>query len=95
MVNRNLVLIIFYGKKNQFYDLPNTGLTGNSLYSINTSYLYNTYDFSQDLTWSLTPLTPGGTYFYRIKSEKYFTTINNIGFTSTTYSDTIKVRLPV
>ncbi len=79
----------------QFYDLPNTGLTGNSLYSINTSYLYNTYDFSQDLTWSLTPLTPGGTYFYRIKSEKYFTTINNIGFTSTTYSDTIKVRLPV
>lgn len=80
----------------QFYDLANTGLTGTTLYSAITPYEYNTYSFSQIFTWSeITALTLGLTYFYRIKSEKYFTTINNIGFTSTTYGDTIKVKLPV
>jgi hypothetical protein len=79
----------------QFYELANTGLTGNTNYSATTDYLYDTYEFIQFFDWASTSLTPGETYFYRIKSEKYFTTINYIGFTSTTYSDTIKLRLPV
>jgi len=79
----------------EFYDLSNTGLTGTSLYSLNTTYQYNTYSFSQAFDWANSPpLIVGQIYNYRIKSEKYFKTINNIGFTSTTYSNAIKVKLP-
>lgn len=79
----------------QFYDIGNSGLTGTSLYSLITPYTYNVYGYSQIFTWSSTPLVSGLTYFYRIKSEKYFTTINNVTFTSTTYSDTIRIKLPI
>jgi len=79
----------------QFYDLQNTGLTGTSLYSLNTPYQYNTSIFSQIFDWAnSSPLIVGQIYNYRIKSEKYFKTINNIVLTSTTYSNAIRVKLP-
>ena len=79
----------------QFYDIINTGLTGTTEYSMETPYLYNTYTFSQLFSWLDTTLTPGSTYFYRISSEKYFTTINNINLSSTAYSQTIKIKIPL
>ena len=79
----------------QFYDIADTGLTSSTVYSLETPYLYNTYTFSQGFNWLDTTLTAGTTYFYRISSEKYFTTINNINLSSTSYSETIKIKLPV
>lgn len=79
----------------EFFQLSDTGFTGTSLYSLNTNYLYDTYNFSQTFDFvNASPLVLNQTYNYRIKSEKYFKTINNIGFTSTTYSDGLKVKLP-
>lgn len=79
----------------QFYDLANTGLTGTTLYSAETAYAYNTTQFSNTFGWQSVSLTPGTTYYYRISSEKYFTTINNINLSSVTYSETYRLKIPL
>ena len=79
----------------QFYDLPNTGLTGTTTYSAETAYDYNTTQFSNTFAWQSVSLTPGTTYYYRLASEKYFTTINNINLSSITYSDTYRMKIPL
>ena len=79
----------------QFYPLSDTGLTGNTLYTAETAYDYTLTNFSKTFDWSnSSPLSLGTTYYYRIASTKYFTTINNINLSSVTYSDTIKIKLP-
>ena len=81
----------------QFYPLSNTGLTGTTLYSALTPYDYITTQYSTIFDWRLitpSPLTKGSTYYYRIASEKQFTTINNINLSTTAYSTTIKLKLP-
>jgi hypothetical protein len=92
----NFILPNINGKFiHQFYNISDTGLTSSTVYSIESPYLYNTYTFSQGFNWLDTTLTAGTTYFYRILSEKSFTTINNINLSSTAYSETIKIKLPV
>jgi hypothetical protein len=79
----------------QFYELSNTGLTGSTFYSALTPYNYNTIQYSNIFDWTTTsPLVLGSTYYYRIASEKKFTTINNINLSTTAYSTTIKIKLP-
>jgi hypothetical protein len=79
----------------QFYPLSDTGLTGNTLYTAETPYDFTTGSFGQTFDWSdSSPLVLGTTYYYRIASTKFFTTINNINLSSVTYSDTVKIKLP-
>ncbi len=80
----------------QFYQLSDTGLTGNTVYTAETAYDYLTNNFSQTFDWqNSSPLVLGTTYYYRIASTKYFTTINYIDLSSVTYSDTVKIKLPL
>jgi hypothetical protein len=54
-----------------------------------------TIQYSKIFDWTTTfPLVFGSTYYYRIASEKKFTTINNINLSTTAYSTTIKIKLP-
>jgi hypothetical protein len=81
----------------QFYPLSNTGLTGTTLYSALTPYDYITTQYSTIFDWNTitpSPLVKGSTYYYRIASEKQFTTINYINLSTTAYSTTIKLKLP-
>lgn len=80
----------------EFYDITNTGLTGNSIYSIDTPYDYVGVVYSQVFNWeSIYPdLIYGSSYFYRIASKKYFTTINNINLSSVTYSQNYIIIIP-
>ena len=80
----------------QFYPLSDTGLTGNTVYTAETAYEFTKTNFTQTFNWqNSSPLVLGTTYYYRIASTKYFTTINNINLSSVTYSDTIKIKLPL
>lgn len=74
-----------------------TALTSTSVYSVDTPYSYTTTNFSQIFDWSaIYPnLIYGGSYFYRIASKKYFTTINNIVLSSITYSQTYTIIIPL
>ena len=80
----------------QFYPISDTGLTGNTIYTAETIYENNLNEFRKIFNWSTsTPLVLGGSYFYRIASNKNFKTINNIILSSVTYSDVFKIKLPV
>jgi len=79
----------------EFYDLTNTGLTGNTVFSGVTTYSSNKVIFAEIFDWSNTTLIYGQTYFYRIKSEKYYRTINNISVSSETYSDIYQIKIPL
>lgn len=79
----------------QFYDITNTGFTGTTTYSSETPYSYNTNNYSNTFVWSDVTLTAGTTYYYRVASEKYFTTINNINLSSITYSDSYRIKIPL
>lgn len=93
----NLIPNNIIGKfTHQFYELTNTGLTGNTFYSSTTDYDYTITNFTKIFDWTQTsPLAYGSTYFYRIVSTKSFTTINNVDLGSTTYSDTLRIKIPV
>ena len=80
----------------EFYDIVNTGLTGTSIYSVDTAYDYINISYSQIFDWgTIYPtLLYGNPYFYRIASKKYFTTINNINLSSVTYSQTYTINIP-
>jgi hypothetical protein len=80
----------------QFYPISDTGLTGNTIYTAETIYENNLNEFRKNFNWSTSlPLVLGGSYFYRIASNKNFKTINNIILSSVTYSDVFKIKLPV
>jgi hypothetical protein len=80
----------------EFYNLSNTGLTGNTVYSAETAYKFDSTNYSYTFDWTTTsPLAYGQTYYYRISSRKQFTTINYINLSSITYSDTVKIKLPI
>jgi len=84
----------------EFYNITNTGLTGTSIYSVDTPYDYINVSYSQIFNWvdlSTPPnsLVLGLSYFYRIASKKYFKTINNINLSSVTYSQTYTIQLPL
>lgn len=81
----------------QFYHITNTGLTGTTIYSATTDYLYDRTAFSKTFNWEdlNPPLIYGDTYFYRISSNKFFKTINNITLSTITYSDTIRLKIPL
>ena len=92
LINENIVGSFIH----QFYQLSNTGLTGSTYYSAETAYRFDVKTFSNIFDWqNSSPLALGTTYFYRIASQKQFTTINNINLSSITYSDTIKIKLPI
>jgi hypothetical protein len=80
----------------EFYEITNTGLTGNTFYSIDTSYNYVGVIYSQLFNWEdiYPDLIYGTSYFYRIASKKYFKTINNISLSSVTYSQTYIMNIP-
>jgi hypothetical protein len=85
----------------EFYDITDTGLTGTSIYSVDTNYDYINVNFSQIFNWlNISTLPPpnnlvlGLSYLYRIASKKYFTTINNINLSSVTYSQTYTINIP-
>jgi hypothetical protein len=80
----------------QFYPLSDTGLTGNTTYTAETAYSFDTNSFTQSFDWSnSSPLVLGTTYYYRLASRKNFKTINNINLSSITYSDTVRIKLPL
>jgi hypothetical protein len=83
----------------EFYEIINTGLTGTSIYSVDTPYNYIDVSYSQIFNWQTLSTPPnslvlGLSYFYRIASKKYFTTINNINLSSVTYSQTYTINIP-
>jgi hypothetical protein len=84
----------------EFYNITNTGLTGTSIYSVDTPYDYINISYSQIFNWETLSTPPnslvlGLSYFYRIASKKYFKTINNINLSSVTYSQTYTIQLPL
>jgi hypothetical protein len=80
----------------QFYPLSDTGLTGNTVYTAETPYNFNTINFTQGFDWANSPpLTLNQTYYYRIASVKDFVTINNINLSSIAYSDIVRIKLPM
>jgi hypothetical protein len=83
----------------EFYNITNTGLTGTSIYSVDTPYDYINVSYSQIFNWETLSTPPnnlvlGLSYFYRIASKKYFKTINNINLSSVTYSQTYTINIP-
>lgn len=81
----------------EFYDINDTGFTGNTIYTVDSNYIVNTNNFSQSFNWldlTPSPLVLGFSYLYRIKSQKNFKTINNIDLSSVTYSNTYTFTLP-
>ncbi len=80
----------------EFYDITNTGLTGTTIYSVDTAYNYTNINYLQVFNWSsiYPTLIYGSSYFYRIASKKYFKTINNINLSSVTYSQTYVMNIP-
>ena len=84
----------------EFYDLVNTGLTGTTIFSVDTQYSFVSASYSETFNWtvinnSISPLSIyGNSYYYRIASKKYFKTINNINLSSVTYSQTYIMNIP-